>query len=220
MTGERDRTGKEYSSRESHRCLHLSGLAGDSSASNTTRRPSPLAAPVSRRSEWPLDKRCDNTYHEGMATDLRIEIKQNKPFRSLEQESLLSIERTAAVLGHAFGETIKEFGVTATQYNVLRILRGAGSAGLCRNEIRDRLVAQVPDVTRLLDRMEDAGLVERERDNEDRRQVTTRITRRGLKLLDAMDEPVHAIHQRQLGHLTRDQLRLLIELLGAARAGR
>jgi DNA-binding MarR family transcriptional regulator len=154
-----------------------------------------------------------------MSRGLREEIKQGKPFDSLEQEALLSIERTAAVLMHGFADALKAHGITPTQYNVLRILRGAGSTGLCRNEIRDRLVAQVPDVTRLLDRMEESGLVERERAEADRRLVTTRITRDGLALLKRLDFPVTESHQRQLGHLTAAQLRSLIDLLAAARAG-
>lgn len=154
-----------------------------------------------------------------MSTDLRDEIRQSRPFDSLEQEALLSVERTAAVLMHRFGDALKPHGVTPTQYNVLRILRGAGATGLCRNEIRDRLVAQVPDVTRLLDRMEDAGLVERERDDTDRRLVTTRITRRGLQLLKRLDTPVLDLHRRHLGHLSAAQLRSLIALLAAARGG-
>src|SRR4028118_2217200 len=92
-----------------------------------------------------------------MATRLQDEIKQSRPFDSLEQEARLGIERTAALLGHAFGEALKPHGITPTQYNVLRILRGAGEKGLCRNEVRERMVAQVPDATRLLDRMEAAG---------------------------------------------------------------
>jgi DNA-binding MarR family transcriptional regulator len=154
-----------------------------------------------------------------MRSDLRHEIRQTKPFDSLEQEALLAVERTAAVLMHRFGDALKPHGITPTQYNVLRILRGASAAGLCRNEIRERLVAQVPDVTRLLDRMEDAGLVERERDAADRRQVTTRITRQGLQLLKRLDAPVLDVHQRHLGHLSAAQLRSLIDLLAAARAG-
>ena len=154
-----------------------------------------------------------------MASNLRAEIKQQKPFGSLEQEALLAVERTAAVLMHRFGDALKPHGITPTQYNVLRILRGAGPAGLGRNEIRDRLVAQVPDVTRLLDRMEDAGLVERERGESDRRLVTTRITRHGLQLLKRLDAPVLELHRRHLGHLSPGQLRTLIDLLATARAG-
>lgn len=152
-----------------------------------------------------------------MATRLRDEIKQSRPFDSLEQEAQLSIQRTAAVLDHAFADALKAHGITPTQYNVLRILRGAGAGGLCRNEVRDRLVAQVPDVTRLLDRMEQGGLVERERDGDDRRLVNTRITRAGLALLERLDAPIAGMHRRQLGHLGPRKLRTLIELLAEAR---
>ena len=88
---------------------------------------------------------------------------------------------------------------------------------LTRNEVRERLVAQVPDVTRLLDRMEEAGLVARERDETDRRLVTTRVTRKGLALLSRLDGPVAAAHEEALGHMTNAQLRLLVELLALAR---
>ena len=148
---------------------------------------------------------------------LREEIKQTKPFASLEQEAMLSLERSAAVLVHQMAQEFEAYGVTPTQYNVLRILRGAGPAGLCRYEIRDRLVAQVPDVTRLLDRLEEAGLVERERDAADRRQVKTRITREGLALLARMDAPVLDMHRSLLGHLGEQKLRALIELLEEVR---
>lgn len=148
---------------------------------------------------------------------LRDEIKQGRAFGSLEQEAMLSIERTAAVLTHSFSEALRPYGITPTQYNVLRILRGAGTRGLSRNDIRERLVSQVPDVTRLLDRLEVAGLVIRERSEEDRRLVATRITRPGLKLLARLDKPVVQVHARQLGHLTRQQLRSLIDLLGRVR---
>jgi DNA-binding MarR family transcriptional regulator len=152
-----------------------------------------------------------------MTSDLRADIKQRRPFDSLEQEAHLNIERTAAVLSHAFAEALKGHGITPTQYNVLRILRGAGKDGLCRNEVRDRMVAQVPDVTRLLDRLEDADLIERERSTEDRRQVGTRITAKGLMLLSELDGPVADIHKRQLGHLSGSQLKTLAELLSLAR---
>src|SRR5262245_3967497 len=154
-----------------------------------------------------------------MPSDLRTDIKQRRPFESPEQEAHLNIERTAAVLSHAFADALKEHGITPTQYNVLRILRGAGKDGLCRNEVRDRMVAQVPDVTRLLDRLEDAGLIERERSTEDRRQVATRITQKGLDLLGQLDEPVAAMHKRALGHMSQEQLKALTELLTIARQG-
>src|SRR5437762_13910759 len=130
-----------------------------------------------------------------MTPNLRAEIKQTKPFASLEEEALLNLERTAAVIGHALAERLKPHGITPTQYNVLRILRGAGKAGLCRNEVRDRLVAQVPDVTRLLDRLEHLGLIDRERSTEDRRLVSTRITAAGLALLRSLDDAVARVQK-------------------------
>jgi DNA-binding MarR family transcriptional regulator len=154
-----------------------------------------------------------------MSSDLRDEIKQNKPFSSLEQEAHLNLERTTAVLGHAFAEALKRFDITPTQFNVLRILRGAGTAGLCRNEVRDRMIAQVPDVTRLLDRLEESGYIARERQTTDRRQVLTVITQKGLDLLAELDEPVAAMHKRALGHMTPEQLHQLTELLVMARRG-
>ena len=154
-----------------------------------------------------------------MPSVLQQELRQQKPFATPEQEASLSVERTAAVLRHGLAEALKPFDVTPTQYNVLRILRGAGAEGLCRYENGDRLVAQVPDVTRLLDRMEDAGLVTRARSTADRRLVTTRVTDAGLALLDRIAEPLAALHARQLGHLTPEQLRTLIDLLALARQG-
>lgn len=152
-----------------------------------------------------------------MTIRLRDELKQSKPFGSLEQEAMLSIQRTDAVLGYSIIEALKPFGVTPTQYNVLRILRGARPAGLCREDIRSRLIAEVPDVTRLLDRMEQAGLADRERDTADRRLVTTRITAKGLRLLDDLDGPVKKVHEEELGHMNNAELRSLIALLAKAR---
>ena len=100
---------------------------------------------------------------------------------------------------------------------MLRILRGAGVEGLCRNAVGERLVAPVPDVTRLLDRMEDAALISRERSGTDRRYVTTRITRKGLDLLDQIDAPLAALHQEQLGHLGKRNLKVLVDVLTEAR---
>ncbi len=152
-----------------------------------------------------------------MASELVVELKQTRPFATLEEEAGVSIQRTAAVLGHAFSEALKAYGITPTQYNVLRILRGAGKEGLCRNEVRDRLVAQVPDATRLLDRMVEMGLVSRDRDTPDRRYVTARITAKGTKLVTDLDDPVTRLHRSRLGHLGRSKLRQLIDLLAEAR---
>jgi len=156
-------------------------------------------------------------HHGGVVSDLKSELKQGKPFRSLGQEAHLSVLRTAAELEHAFESAVKPYGITATQYNVLRILRGAGSAGLCRNEVGNRMVRRVPDVTRLLDRLEDMKLIARERGGDDRRYVTTRITAAGLKVLGSLDSAVDALHEGQFGHLGNTRLRTLIDLLGRVR---
>jgi DNA-binding MarR family transcriptional regulator len=148
-----------------------------------------------------------------MASGLRAELKQQKPFKSLEEEAHLSIQRTAAVLEHTFETALKPHRITATQYNVLRILKGSEPDGLCRNEIGQRLVRQVPDVTRLLDRLEETKLISRHRGGQDRRYVTTRITKAGLKLLEQVDSQICAIHREQLGHLNEHELRKLISLL-------
>ena len=151
-----------------------------------------------------------------MTSQLQAELKQRKPFASLEEEATLSIKRTAAEIDYLGAELLKPWGITGTQYNALRILRGAGGEGLCRNEIRDRLIARVPDATRLLDRLEEMKLVTRVR-GADRRFVQTRITKAGLDLLDELSDQVMALHKEQLGHLGPQKLKLLIELLGDVR---
>ena len=152
-----------------------------------------------------------------MSPGLQVELKQRKPFRSLEHEAMLSIARTAALLDHGTAEALKPWGLTPTQYNALRILRGADPEGLCRNEVRDRLIARVPDATRLLDRLDEMGLVRREREGDDRRFVRNRITRTGLDLLRRLDNVILDLHARQLGHLGERKLRTLVALLGDAR---
>ena len=152
-----------------------------------------------------------------MTSVLQAELKQHKPFKSLKEEAHLSIQRTAALLEHAFEAALKPHRITATQYNVLRILRGSEPRGLCRSEISERLVRQVPDVTRLLDRLEQAKLIARHRGGEDRRYVVTRITLAGLHLLDDVEDRIDEIHCEQLGHLDDAQLRKLISLLGVVR---
>ena len=163
---------------------------------------------------------CDNTYIAVMSPDLRHELRQSRPFRSREEEAYLSIVRTAAVLTDAFEQLLKPYGISGTQYNVLRILRGAGAEGLCRNEVRDRLLTRMPDVTRLLDRMEEAGLVTRERSSEDRRMVTTRLTPEGKRLVDQLDSVVPEEHERMLGHVGEARLTELVETLATIRTPR
>ena len=148
-------------------------------------------------------------------------IRQGKPFGSVEQEAFLTLCRAAADLQQEVAEVLRPAGLSASQYNVLRILRGAGGAGLACGEIVERLVARDPDLTRLLDRLERRDYVSRARDAADRRVVTTRITERGLEVLAALDGPIAALHERQLGHLGAMKLRQLVRLLeGAAGVGR
>lgn len=152
-----------------------------------------------------------------MTATLRDEIRQRKPFRSIYEEAALNIVRTAALLSADFEQIFKPYGLTGTQYNVLRILRGADEAGLCRNDVRDRLLTRMPDATRLLDRMEKAGLLSRAREQEDRRLVTTRLTKKGRQLVDDLDPIVARQHRERLGHLSDKQLATLNSLLTQAR---
>jgi DNA-binding MarR family transcriptional regulator len=152
-----------------------------------------------------------------MAEGLREEIRQRLPFESLEQEAFLNIVRTAAVLSDSFERMLRPSGITAAQYNALRILQGGEPQGLCRNEVRDRMLTRMPDMTRLLDRLEAAGLVSRVRDAEDRRVVTTRITSAGRQLLQDLAARVRQEHGRRLGHLNEAQLRTVIELMSRLR---
>ena len=152
-----------------------------------------------------------------MNQTLRDEIRQKRPFDSLEQEAFLSLVRTTALLTDRFERTLKTAGVTFAQYNVLRILRGAEPEGLCRNEIRDRMLTRMPDMTRLLDRMEEAGLVSRSRDDDDRRMVRTHVTDEGRHLLDDLAAPVADEHRRDLGGLGIERLRALVEILSEVR---
>jgi DNA-binding MarR family transcriptional regulator len=152
-----------------------------------------------------------------MTPDLREELRQQKPFKSIQQEAQLSVVRTGSMLVDAFEQMLKPYGITAAQFNVLRILRGAEPDGLCRNELRERLLTRMPDVTRLLDRMVDAGLVERAREGEDRRRVRTRMTPKARRLVDKLDKIVAEEHERRFGHLSKDRLRELIDTLTEVR---
>jgi DNA-binding MarR family transcriptional regulator len=143
--------------------------------------------------------------------------KRRKPSHSLEQEAYLSLQRTADLLARGAGEAMKRWGLSAAQYNVLRILRGAGPGGLCCGEVAERMLTHDPDITRLLDRLEKRGLIVRARESKDRRIITARIASKGLRILAKLDGPIEKLHRRQLGHLGKRQLRLLLGLLSAAR---
>lgn len=152
-----------------------------------------------------------------MAQGLREEIQQTKPFRSNYEETMLNIVRTASILMDEAAQIFKPFGITGAQYNVLRILKGSEAGGLCRNEVRDRMITRMPDMTRMLDRMEEAGLVERVRDSEDRRQVATHITAAGKKMLKDLETTVAEHQKKTMGHMTEKELKTLTELLTKAR---
>jgi len=137
--------------------------------------------------------------------------------RPLTAEAFLELLRTADVLVQGLAATLKPYGLSLNQYNVLRILRGAGPGGLPCGQIAERMLTRDPDMTRLLDRLEGRGLVGRCRGQDDRRVVLTRITGQGMKVLADLDEPVRKRHEEQLGHLSAAKLRTLIELLEAAR---
>ena len=150
-------------------------------------------------------------------SNLQSEIKQSKPFPSPRAEALLGILRTAAVIDHHLGKVLKPYKITTTQYNLLRILRGAGRNGLCGREVAERLISRVPDVSRLLDRTEDLRLIRRERDPADRRQVTASITDKGLALLDRVAPDLEAVERQRLGRIDPAVLEGLIAALDEVR---
>jgi DNA-binding MarR family transcriptional regulator len=147
---------------------------------------------------------------------LKDELKKRRPFDSLEQEATLNVARTADRHQIAFVRLFREYGLTPSQYNVLRILRGEGSP-LPILEISNRMIAAVPGITGLIDRLETLGLVCRERSTEDRRVVFVSITPRGAALLGRLDEPVAELHGSLMGHLSKAELTELIRLLEKAR---
>jgi DNA-binding MarR family transcriptional regulator len=152
-----------------------------------------------------------------MRSNLQEEIKQAKPFASLQEELWLNLSRTAAMAGHALEKGLRPHGLSPTQYNVLRILRGAGPKGLCQYEIGERLVAQVPDVPRIIERMDKAGWVQRVRAIEDRRMVMATLTAKGDGLLAELDGQVGAMVEGIFDGLAEEEMVRLIELLGAVR---
>lgn len=153
-----------------------------------------------------------------MKTTVAEEIKQRKPFSSIEEEVYLGLLRTADSISSRAAALFKSQEVSPTQYNVLRILRGAGPSGLRCSEIGERMITHDPDITRLLDRMEKAGLILRTRGEQDRRVVVTSITTEGLELLRTLDRPVAELHKRSLSHLGERKLRTLLNLLDEARS--
>jgi DNA-binding MarR family transcriptional regulator len=150
---------------------------------------------------------------------LQAELKQKVPFTSREQEAYLALLRTADALQSRVETKLKEFGLTGTQYNALRILRGAGADGLPCSDIGERMITRDPDITRLLDRLQKRGLVERTRGKQDRRVIYGKITPAGLKLLREMDQPVEKHGREMLRHVGQGKLQSLIDFLELVRCG-
>jgi len=136
----------------------------------------------------------------------------------VQDRIFVALLQTADSLSQEAEQLLKAAGLTGTQYNVLRILRGAEPEGLPCRGISDRMISHDPDMTRLLDRMEKRGLITRERQTDDRRVVKTRITPRALSLLKALDHPVHELHKRQFRHMPAARLKILSRLLEEVRA--
>jgi DNA-binding MarR family transcriptional regulator len=148
---------------------------------------------------------------------LQRELRKRNPFDSPEQEACLNLVRTQDHLTTHFARLFAAYDLSGPQLNVLRILRGEGGDGLPSQEIGERMVSRMPDVTRLVDRLERSGLVERLRTTTDRRVVLVRITDAGRALLARLDQPVLDLHKELLGHLTPAELAELNRLLARAR---
>ena len=148
---------------------------------------------------------------------IQSELKQKRPFRSRQQETAIALLRTADVVRRRIARVIETGGVTLQQYNVLRILAGAGPEGMPTLEIADRMIEQTPGITRLLDRLETRKLVRRERCPTDRRQVMCRISDHGREILRKLDGPVNQADHEAIGSLAAGDLDRLIGLLDAVR---
>jgi len=150
-------------------------------------------------------------------SNLQQELKKKQPFESLEQEAILNILRTSDIFHNQFGRLFRGYGLTPSQYNVLRILRGEGKP-MPSLEIADRMVQVVPAITGLIDRLQAQNFVNRKRCTEDRRVVFIEITSKALSLLKEIDEPDLNLHRKLIGHLSSDELSELSRLLEKARA--
>jgi DNA-binding MarR family transcriptional regulator len=150
---------------------------------------------------------------------LKLEIVQERSFASLEEEALLNLLRTSDCLSRALHRKTRDWGISSTQYNVLRILRGAQPNGLPCSVIGSRMITAEPDITRLLARLKALNLIRQRRDSGDRRVVWTVISAAGLKLLREMDPIIQAVPRELLGRMNRVELAELIRLLELTRGG-
>lgn len=154
-----------------------------------------------------------------MANRILEEIRQTRPFATQQEEAVLNIVRTADALKRGGELLFRRHGITSAQYNVLRILRGAGNRGLHCSAIAERMITAEPDVTRLLMRMERLGLLVRHRDSSDRRMVTAIATAGGLQLLDELEAPLRELQERQFAMLSEDEIEALTDGLEKVREG-
>jgi DNA-binding MarR family transcriptional regulator len=153
-------------------------------------------------------------------TTIYHEIHQTKPFRSLEEEVYIALRLTSQVIEQPWARYLRrEEGISPSQYNLLRILRGAGEEGRTMREISERMINRDPDVTRLADRTIALGLARRKRDDQDRRVVKLYITAKGLEMLSRLDEAVAVFLRQALGRMGKKRLAALRDLLSEARAG-
>jgi DNA-binding MarR family transcriptional regulator len=148
---------------------------------------------------------------------VRAEIKQSKPFRSPAQEATIALLRTASVVGRVIARVLEPYGLSLSQYNALRIVRGAGSSGIATLTIRERMIEEGTPITRVIDRLEEAGYVRRDRITHDRRQVVCHITPAGSRLLSRMDQAANDADEESMASLGDDELETFIALLDAVR---
>ena len=165
-----------------------------------------------------MSKGIENSPPTGSSA-VQQEIAQTRPFHSVGAEVAVGILRTAAVVARYFNQVTSPRGITIQQYNVLRILRGAGPDGLPTLTIRDRMIHEAPGITRLVDKLEHAGLVRRERSSPDRRQVFCHITPKGIALVEELRLPIDAADDMAVTMLSPEQQRQLIKLLDSVREG-
>lgn len=149
---------------------------------------------------------------------VQAEIRQRRPFRSPRQEATIALLRTASVVGRALERVLGPWHLSLAQYNALRVIRGAGTAGIATLAIRDRMIAEGTTITRLLDKLDEAGLIRRERSYPDRRLVICRATSKGKRLLDQVDPLVDEADEAAVASLTTAQVEQLVRLLDAVRA--
>ena len=157
------------------------------------------------------------TAQRSRSSAVQGEIRQSKPFRSPAQEATIALLRTASVVSRALARVVEPSGLSLAQYNALRIIRGAGTGGIPTLSIRERMIEEGTTITRLLDKLDEAGLIRRERSYPDRRQVLCFVTDAGRKLLDALDPKVDSADEEAVAALSEAQLDRFIELLDTIR---